>query len=55
MSASTRSSGWQYCEQRMAFMDAPDFRTGGEISMLLAGFEAGLQSDSDAWPDRAGR
>src|SRR3954452_18882674 len=26
-SASTRSSGWQYCEQRMAFMDTPDFRT----------------------------
>src|SRR5258708_3892975 len=25
-SASTRSSGWQYCEQRMAFMDTPDFR-----------------------------
>ena len=24
-SASTRSSGWQYCEQRMAFMGAPDF------------------------------
>src|SRR4051812_2624772 len=26
-SASTRSSGWQYCEQRMAFMDTPEFRT----------------------------
>src|SRR5262249_44086840 len=25
-SASTRSSGWQYCEQRMAFMDAPGLR-----------------------------
>src|SRR3954451_18245499 len=29
-SASTRSSGWQYCEQRMAFMGAPGFRTGKE-------------------------
>src|SRR4051812_41896684 len=51
-SASTRSSGWQYCEQRMAFMDTPDFRTqkeGREREVLLAGFEAGLQSDSDAW------
>src|SRR3979490_2952248 len=26
-SVSTRSSGPQYCEQRMAFMDTPDFRT----------------------------
>src|SRR6202165_2150822 len=26
-SASTRSSGPQYCEQRMAFMDTPGFRT----------------------------
>src|SRR5437660_12775574 len=26
-SESTRSSGWQYCEQRMAFMDTPGFRT----------------------------
>src|SRR5580704_5369028 len=26
-SASTRSSGPQYCEQRMAFMDTPEFRT----------------------------
>jgi NAD(P)-dependent dehydrogenase (short-subunit alcohol dehydrogenase family) len=32
----------------MAFMDAPDFRTDKEISMLHAGFEAGLQSDSSA-------
>src|SRR4249920_871448 len=54
-SASTRSSGWQYCEQRMAFMDTPDFLADKEISMLHAGFEAGLQSDSDAWLDRAGR
>src|SRR4029079_13074113 len=29
-SASTRSSGWQYCEQRMAFMDVTDFRTHKE-------------------------
>src|SRR3982074_487211 len=49
-SVSTRSSGWQYCEQRMAFMDTPDFRTHKEGWMLLAGFEAGLQSDSEAWP-----
>src|SRR6266581_922977 len=45
-SASTRSSGWQYCEQRMAFMDTPDFQTHKEGWMLLAGFDAGLQSDS---------
>src|SRR3954451_22939940 len=45
-SASTRSSGWQYCSQRMAFMDTPDFRTQKEGWTLLAGFEAGLQSDS---------
>src|ERR1041384_1682329 len=44
-SASTRSSGWQYCEQRMAFMDTPEFRTH-KGCMLLAGFDAGLQSDS---------
>src|SRR5882757_2823262 len=53
-SASTRSSGWQYCEQRMAFMDTPDFRTHKEGWMLLAGFEAGLQSDSDASAPHAG-
>src|SRR5215216_456590 len=44
-SASTRSSGWQYCEQRMAFMGAPDFEPEGW--QLHAGFEAGLQSDSE--------
>jgi hypothetical protein len=33
----------------MAFMDTPDFRTHKEGWMLLAGFAAGLQSDSDAW------
>src|SRR6266404_5694024 len=49
-SASTRSSGWQYCEQRMAFMDTPDFRTHKEGWTLLAGFDAGLQSDSDTCP-----
>src|SRR6266481_827442 len=42
-SASTRSSGWQYCEQRMAFMDTPEFRTHKGSWMLHAGFEAGLQ------------
>src|ERR1700738_2047835 len=47
-SESTRSSGWQYCEQRMAFMDTPGFRTQREGWTLHAGFEAGLQSDSDA-------
>src|SRR4029077_777573 len=47
-SASTRSSGWQYCEQRMAFMDTPDFRTHKKGWTLFAGFDAGLQSDSDA-------
>src|ERR1700754_4575220 len=52
MSASTRSSGWQYCEQRMAFMDTPDFRTHKGGWTLLAGFEAGLQSDSDAFERR---
>src|SRR6201994_1480830 len=46
-SASTRSSGWQYCEQRMAFMDTPDFRTHKEGRMLLAGFDGALQSVSD--------
>src|SRR5258705_11870608 len=46
-SASTRSSGPQYCVQRMAFMDTPDFRTHKEGWTLLAGFDAGLQSDSD--------
>src|SRR6476620_3407212 len=52
MSASTRSSGWQYCEQRKAFMDTPDFLTDKEIAMLHAGFKAGLQSDSKEWPER---
>src|SRR6202045_438090 len=47
-SASTRSSGWQYCELKMAFMDTPDFRTHKKGWTLLAGFDAGLQSDSDA-------
>jgi hypothetical protein len=32
----------------MAFMDTPDFRTHKERWVLHAGFEAGLQSDSDA-------
>src|ERR1035437_1185526 len=48
-SASTRSSGPQYCEQRMAFMDTPDFRTQKRRWTLLAGFAAGLQSDSEAY------
>jgi hypothetical protein len=30
-------------------MDAPDFRTQKEVWTLLAGFDAGLQSDSDAF------
>src|ERR1700686_1101160 len=42
-SASTRSSGPQYCEQRMAFMDTPDFRTHCQGWMLHAGFVAGGQ------------
>src|SRR3954470_11773194 len=42
-SANTRSSGWQYCEQRMAFMDTPDFRKQKEGWTLHAGFNAGLQ------------
>src|SRR6266403_4058108 len=49
-SASTRSSGWQYCEQRMAFMDTPDFRTQKGGWTLHAGFRAGLQSESNACP-----
>src|SRR5260370_17227038 len=51
-SASTRSSGPQYWEQRMAFMDTPDFRTHKDRWVLHAGFEAGLQSD---WGLRGGR
>src|ERR1700761_2094535 len=46
-SVRTRSSGWQYCEQRMAFMDTPDFRTHKEGWTLLAGFEAGLQYSAE--------
>src|SRR3954453_20727780 len=35
-SASTRSSGWQYCEQRMAFMAAPEaFRAGIIVGSFL--------------------
>src|SRR5580692_9574834 len=34
-SASTRSSGWQYCEQRMAFMDTPDFRKQKKAGCFL--------------------
>src|SRR5471030_1787728 len=41
-SVSTRSSGPQYCEQRMAFMDTPDFRDS--VGVRHAGFKAGLQS-----------
>src|SRR5580658_4116814 len=44
-SANTRSSGPQYCEQRIAFMETPAFWAYG-IGQLHAGFEAGLQSDS---------
>src|ERR1700675_2370169 len=43
-SASTRSSGWQYCEQRMAFMDTPEFQTQKRL-MLHAGFDGGRQYD----------
>src|ERR1700760_1010704 len=46
-SASTRSSGWPYCEQRMAFMDTPGFRTDGVGSILHAGFEAAGQYGRD--------
>src|SRR5580658_4153425 len=45
-SASTRSSGWQYCEQRMAFMDTPGVRTHGLGCKLHAGFSAARQLDS---------
>src|SRR6201990_2280993 len=44
MSASTRSSGWQYCEQRMAFMDAPDRLKGNYNWIVSAGFRHGRQS-----------
>src|SRR5262249_1509418 len=54
-SASTRSSGWQYCEQRMAFMAHLVSDRERMMWMLHAGFEAGLQSDSDARPRGAGR
>src|SRR6201990_2595271 len=43
-SASTRSSGPQYCEQRMAFMETPAFGADG-MCQLHAGCEGGLQSD----------
>src|ERR1700722_3784292 len=43
-SANTRSSGPQYCEQRMAFMETPAFGAYG-MCQLHTGFEAGLQSD----------
>src|SRR5246127_143419 len=46
MSVSTRSSGPQYCEQRMAFMDTPGFGTHSRGWMLHAGFAAGGQLDS---------
>src|SRR5216684_7791400 len=45
-SASTRSSGPQYCEQRMAFMDTPGNGRWIPGWTLLAGFGAGLQLDS---------
>src|SRR5476651_957947 len=48
-SASTRSSGPQYCEQRMAFMETPGFWARQQVCQLHAGFEAGLQSDSVIW------
>src|ERR1700722_10258941 len=46
-SGSTRSSGPQYCEQRMAFMETPEFWVRERRCPFHAGFEAGLQSDSD--------
>src|SRR3954471_20392008 len=46
-SASTRSSGPQYCEQRMAFMDTPEFQTHKEGSILHAGFAVGLQYSAE--------
>src|SRR5205807_6855117 len=42
-SVSTRSSGPQYCEQRMAFMDTPEFGRTNNARKLHAGFGAGLQ------------
>src|ERR1700728_1693174 len=45
-SASTRSSGAQYCEPTMAFMAMPEFWACERRCQLHAGFEAGLQSDS---------
>src|SRR6202158_5249245 len=40
-SVSTRSSGPQYCEQRMAFMGTPDFRTRQQRRTIHGVFEAG--------------
>src|SRR5277367_1611898 len=40
-SVSTRSSGWQYCEQRMAFMDTPEFRTTNRAGSFLPDLKPG--------------
>src|ERR1700761_2173778 len=40
ISVKTRSSGWQYCEQRMAFMAWTCFRTDAEGWIIHAGFDA---------------
>src|SRR5258706_12049971 len=40
-SVSTRSSGPQYCEQRMAFMDTPGFRTHKEAGRFLPDLKPG--------------
>src|SRR5215469_1716898 len=44
-SARTRSSGWQYCEQRMAFMDSPGVRA---IRLGCEGFMPDL-IEADNW------
>src|ERR1700733_8784474 len=40
-SASTRSSGPQYCEQRMAFMETPEFGSASDVARFMPDLKPG--------------
>src|ERR1700676_1930702 len=48
-SVNTRSSGPQYCVQRMAFMDTPEFRTHSQAGCFMPDLKPGYNRIRQLW------
>src|ERR1700736_3313999 len=48
-SVNTRSSGPQYCVQRMAFMDTPEFRTHSQAGSFMPDLKPGYNRIRQLW------